>query len=204
MAMDSRPYSHASGTGRTLRLGWARQVLQIAFDDGLYSEPATVETPTCSGLLISMATAIRDLRRQHGNTARHCGVNASTGCALRRVVAQSGTIFVPLLRYRTELCPGVLSERRLPRISAGMELVVPTSTGQHSHRRNKRPATQRRPLYEWSVERFRLQDSVIVGVSTQRAPLDTPISPCQSVKVSIARTPERAAGTKSRHRRVQR
>lgn len=144
--------------------------LQIAFDDGRFSEPAVLETAD----LLGAADLDRDgdlevFVANEGNTARGGGIMQLQGCSLRRVVDGDGQPFSYLYYGTGFVCapacyPSVECQR-----GNGIELVV---TG--AERANIDPLVTTVPpltddlLYAWRRERFRLQGSAMASISREQ------------------------------------
>ena len=145
--------------------------MQIAFDDGRFSEPAVVETPD----LLAAADLDRDGHLEvfvanEGNTARAGGIMQLQGCSLRRVVDGTGQPFL-YVYYGTGLgcAPACYPSVECQGSSAGLELVV---TG--AERANIDTVVPTVPpltddlLYAWRRERFRLQGSAMTSISREQ------------------------------------
>jgi hypothetical protein len=145
-------------------------VVQVAFDDGLYSAPALVETTD----LLGAADLDGDGRAEifvanEGNTARAGGVLRVQGCAVSRVL-HAGQPF-SYLYFGTGLgcAPACYPNVDCLRINAGIELVV-----SNAQRASGEPGSSNVPpltddlVFAWTLERYQLRDGVMVSVDSRQ------------------------------------
>jgi hypothetical protein len=165
-------------------------MLQVAFDDGLYSAPTVVETPDLLGAVdIDGDGRAEIFVANDGNTARAGGIIRVQGCSLGRVL-RAGQPFSYLYSASGLACaPACYPNVECPRGSTGTEMVV-----SNAQRANVEPGSTNVPaltddlLYEWVSERLRLQDGVMVSVSDQRGTArhaDLPVPKRQGFNCSV-------------------
>jgi hypothetical protein len=160
-----RTYLHPS------QFRWSESWLQIAFDDGRYTEPVAVETPD----LLAALHLDRDGRLEifvanEGNTARGGGIMQLQGCTLRRVVDGSGQPFVYVYYATGRSCaPACYPSVECQLSDTGLVLVV-----SNAERANVDPLVPNIPpltddlLYTWRSDLFRLEGGGMISIAREQ------------------------------------